>query len=93
MAQVQQSRSGYKYDLQDPEADMRDGELPVVAHVLATGLHRVANQIRLLITPNALRRCSQHQDPEDEKDAHPYLADDGGVRLDAPEVPITHLKW
>lgn len=81
MAEVHQSWSGHKYDLQDPEADVRDGELPVVAHVLTTGLQRVANQTRLFVTPNALRRRSQHQDPEDEKDAHPYFADDGGVRL------------
>uniref|UniRef100_A0A8B9KXA2 Uncharacterized protein n=1 Tax=Astyanax mexicanus TaxID=7994 RepID=A0A8B9KXA2_ASTMX len=69
MAQVDQGWSGDKDDLHHPEADVADGELPVVAHILTTGLH------------DALRSRPQDQDPEDEEDAHPYLPNHSGVGL------------
>uniref|UniRef100_A0A3B4CDE7 Uncharacterized protein n=1 Tax=Pygocentrus nattereri TaxID=42514 RepID=A0A3B4CDE7_PYGNA len=81
MAQVHQGWCGDKDDLHDPEANVADGKLPVITHILATRLQRIADQIRLLIAPYALCSCSQYEYPEDEEDAHPYLANDSRVGL------------
>uniref|UniRef100_A0A4W4EUG8 Uncharacterized protein n=1 Tax=Electrophorus electricus TaxID=8005 RepID=A0A4W4EUG8_ELEEL len=88
MTQVHQSRCGHKDDLHDPEADMRDGELPVVAHVLAAGRVGVADHFRALVPPHALDSCPQDEDPEDEEHGHPYLAND---RREKP--PVSHCLW
>uniref|UniRef100_A0A8C1HRD5 Uncharacterized protein n=1 Tax=Cyprinus carpio carpio TaxID=630221 RepID=A0A8C1HRD5_CYPCA len=79
--QVQERRRGHEDDLKHPQAHMRDGERFVIADILTTGLLSIALKVGSLVTPYVLRRCSQHQDPEDEEDAHPYLANDGGVGL------------
>uniref|UniRef100_A0A672S789 Uncharacterized protein n=1 Tax=Sinocyclocheilus grahami TaxID=75366 RepID=A0A672S789_SINGR len=73
MRQVQERRRGHEDDLKHPQAHVRDGERFVIADILTT---RLLSIVGLLVTPHVLRRCSQHQDPEDEEDAHPYLADD-----------------
>lgn len=82
MAQVDQGRRGHEEDLENPEADVRDGEGPVVADVLTTRLLSVAGEIALFIAPNAFSCCAQHHDPEQEEDTQPYFTDDRGVRLD-----------
>ncbi|KAJ0026782.1 hypothetical protein NQD34_017782, partial [Periophthalmus magnuspinnatus] len=46
-------------DLQDPEADVRDGEGLVIAHVLATGLLCVAHHVGLLIAPHLSKSNAQ----------------------------------
>lgn len=96
MAQVDQRRRGHEDDLQDPEADVRDGEDLVVADVLATGLLGVADKIRLLISPDTFGTCSQNHDPEQEEDAHPDLPNHSGVGLDffqqcGQKTPVSHL--
>ena len=82
VAQVHERGRGDEDDLEDPEANVRDGEDPVVADVLTTGLLSVAYEVRLLVAPDALSTCSQNHDPEQEQDAHPDLPDDRGVGLD-----------
>lgn len=79
MAQVDQRRRRHEDDLEDPEADVRNGEGPVVADVLATGLLSVADETRLFVPPNALGTRAQHHDPEQEEDAHPDFPDYRGV--------------
>ncbi|TNN49139.1 hypothetical protein EYF80_040681 [Liparis tanakae] len=96
VAQVDQRRRGHEDDLEHPEANVRDGEGPIVADVLATGLLRVAEEARLLVAPDALGAGAQNHDPEQEEHAHPDLADDRGVGLDLvqqarQESPVTHL--
>uniref|UniRef100_A0A8B9SUW6 Uncharacterized protein n=1 Tax=Anas platyrhynchos TaxID=8839 RepID=A0A8B9SUW6_ANAPL len=83
MAQVDQGWSGDKNDLQHPEADVRDGEGFVVAHIFAT---------RLL---NLLSSSPQHQYPEDKQHRQPNLADNRGVLLRVlqqppQKAPVTH---
>lgn len=82
VAQVDQCRRGDKDDLEDPEANVRDGEGPVVADVLATRLLCVTDETPLLVAPDALSSCTQNHDPEEEEDAHPDLPNDCGVGLD-----------
>ena len=66
---------------------MRDGEGPIVADVLATRLLGVADETRLLVTPDALGTGTQNHDPEQEEDAHPDLPNDCGVGLDLVQQP------
>uniref|UniRef100_A0A3B5QBW3 Uncharacterized protein n=1 Tax=Xiphophorus maculatus TaxID=8083 RepID=A0A3B5QBW3_XIPMA len=75
----EQGRRGDEDELQAPHADVRHGEEVVVAHVLATGLLRVARE---------------DGDAEDEEDGEPDLPEAGGVFVDAAqlgvECPPTH---
>lgn len=82
MTQVDQRRRGDEDDLQDPETDVGDGERPVVADVLATGLLSVADETGLLVAPDALSTRSQNQDSEQEEHTHPDLPDHRGMGLD-----------
>uniref|UniRef100_A0A8C6ULQ4 Uncharacterized protein n=1 Tax=Neogobius melanostomus TaxID=47308 RepID=A0A8C6ULQ4_9GOBI len=91
-----QRRRGHEDDLENPEADVRDGEGPVVADVLATGLFGVTDETRLFVAPHALRPSSQDHDAKQEQHAHPDLPDDRGVRLDLiqqsrQKAPVSHL--
>lgn len=82
VAQVHQRRCGHEDDLENPEANVRDGEGPVVADVLTTRLLCVTDEARLLVAPDALSTCTQDHDPEEEEDTHPDLPNDCGVGLD-----------
>lgn len=82
VAQIDQGWCGDKDNLEDPEANVRDGESPVVADVFATRLLSVAGEIRLLVTPDTLGTRTQNHDPEQEQDRHPDLPDDRRVGLD-----------
>ncbi|KAF7690503.1 hypothetical protein HF521_012307 [Silurus meridionalis] len=95
VAEIQQGGSGHEDDLHDPKADVGDGKLPVVANVLTTRCHGVTNQIRSLVSPHVLNSCTQNEDPEDEEDAHPDLANDSGVSLhfiqqSREKSPVSH---
>lgn len=82
MAQVDQRWRGDEDDLEDPEANVRDGEGPIVADVLTTRLLSVTDETRLLVAPDTLSTCTQNHDPEQKEDAHPDLPNNCGVGLD-----------
>lgn len=52
MGQVQERGYGHEYDLQDPEAHVRDWERFVVADIFTTRLLSVTTKGRLLVTPS-----------------------------------------
>uniref|UniRef100_A0A3B3ZU10 Uncharacterized protein n=1 Tax=Periophthalmus magnuspinnatus TaxID=409849 RepID=A0A3B3ZU10_9GOBI len=66
-----------KDELQSPQADVRDGEDVVVAHVATPGL-----RFFVFISPNPLSRYDEHHHPEDEDHGQPYAPKDGGVLVD-----------
>uniref|UniRef100_A0A8C6L8U9 Uncharacterized protein n=1 Tax=Nothobranchius furzeri TaxID=105023 RepID=A0A8C6L8U9_NOTFU len=70
---------GHEDDLQHPESDVRDGEGFIVADILTTRLLGVTGEVGLLVAPHLLGGSPQHQDPEDEEDSQPDLADDQEV--------------
>lgn len=98
MHSYQEGWRGHHDQLQSPEPDVRDGEVVVVAYILAARLERVADKIGLLISPHLL--CSHHEDhdAEDEEDREPDLSNAGGVFVDTPEdalecAPIHLVLW
>uniref|UniRef100_A0A3B3BZH5 Uncharacterized protein n=1 Tax=Oryzias melastigma TaxID=30732 RepID=A0A3B3BZH5_ORYME len=87
----------HKDDLQDPEADVGDGEGFVIADVFATRLLGVALKSRLLVAPGRLHSGTQNQDPKDEEHGQPDLPTRSRIGLDLVQqatqsTPITH-RW
>lgn len=66
----------------------------VIADVFASGLLRVAGEVRLLVAPDALSSQNQDGDAKDEQDGKPYLSQTGGMFVDAAQLgvesPPTH---
>ncbi|KAG7282572.1 hypothetical protein CRUP_018691, partial [Coryphaenoides rupestris] len=87
--QVYQGGSGHQKDLQHPVADVGHREHPVVARQGASWLDVVAKETGLLVRPHVIGRDAEHQDPEDQEDAHPDLAQHCGVGLDLIQHHIT----
>uniref|UniRef100_A0A803TU74 Uncharacterized protein n=1 Tax=Anolis carolinensis TaxID=28377 RepID=A0A803TU74_ANOCA len=77
--------------LQGPEADVGDGEVVVIADVLATGLLRVAGEGGLLVTPDALGRHHQHHDAEDEDHGKPDAPDGRGMAVHSDHDSVEAL--
>lgn len=95
VAQIHKAGGGDEDDLQDPEAEVGDGEGAVIAGILAARLLRVTGEARQLITPDPLCGCPQHQDAEDEEDGEPDLPHHCGVLLGilqqpAQQAPVPH---
>uniref|UniRef100_A0A8C4IZL4 Uncharacterized protein n=1 Tax=Dromaius novaehollandiae TaxID=8790 RepID=A0A8C4IZL4_DRONO len=74
MCQVQEGRYRHEYDLQNPEAYVRDGKGLVVADILTTRLLSVAPESRLFISPSRFNCCPQQQDSENKEDRQPYFS-------------------
>lgn len=96
MCQVQKGRYRHKYDLQNPEAYMGDGERLVIADILTTRLLSVAPESRLFISPSRFNCCPQEQDSENKEDRQPHFPSCSRIGLNlikkfSQGTPITHL--
>lgn len=60
-----QAWRAHQDDLEDPVADVRDGERLVVASLVAAGLHGVADEHDLLVFIHLLAHYPDYEDAED----------------------------
>uniref|UniRef100_A0A8C5RKN3 Uncharacterized protein n=1 Tax=Laticauda laticaudata TaxID=8630 RepID=A0A8C5RKN3_LATLA len=79
---------GHQDQLQCPEPDVRDGEVEIVADILAAGLLCVAGEGGLLITPDTLSSHHQHHDAEDEHHGEPDAANGSGMAVHSNDQGI-----
>lgn len=84
----QQGGGGDHDELQGPQADVGDREEVVVTHAVASRLLGVADEMRFLVAPHALRRHHQNQDPENEEDRQPNPPNAGGMSVHAADHGI-----
>uniref|UniRef100_A0A3Q2PIV7 Uncharacterized protein n=1 Tax=Fundulus heteroclitus TaxID=8078 RepID=A0A3Q2PIV7_FUNHE len=80
----QEGRCGHKDQLETPEANVGHWEELIIADVLA----RVAGEIGLLVSPDALRSYDQHHDSENEQHREPDLPQGGGVTVGADQLSV-----
>lgn len=88
MHRHQERGAGDEDELQGPQPYVGHGEEVVVADVVAPGLSRVAFEVFLFITPHLLCGHHKHQDPEEEHDREPHLAEDCGVFVHSTEEAL-----
>ena len=60
VTKVKQFWRGHRNNLKEPEANVRDREGKVVAHVLTAGLLSIADEVGLLISPHLERHDMTH---------------------------------
>ncbi|CAG5883601.1 unnamed protein product [Menidia menidia] len=80
--------AGDEDQLEGPESGVGDGEVMVVADVVAAGLEGVAVKVLLLVRPHLLAGHKNDQQPEDENDGQPDTAKRGGILVDPAEEPL-----
>lgn len=85
VAHHHQRRASDENELQGPQADVRDGEDAVVAHVGAARLGRVADKVLAVVAPHPLSRNHKHHHAENEDHGQPDASEHGGVLVDPAE--------
>jgi len=82
VAHVHDGGSGDHDDLEDPEADVREGGKRIVAHVVAARLLGVAGELGLLVRVDGLASDRREHDAEDDEHRQPHFPHEGGVLVD-----------
>jgi len=70
---------GAAANLKDPVSNVRERRERVVAHVLAAGLLRVADELALLVVVDGFPADGREHDAEDDEHRQPDLPHEGGV--------------
>lgn len=81
MSQVNPSGGGDEDDLKNPEADVGDGESPVLAQTLTAWWKCFADHIGLFISPYFVDPCHQYQQSKHKQDSQSNLPDNRRVGL------------
>ncbi|TNN67546.1 hypothetical protein EYF80_022219 [Liparis tanakae] len=82
VAHVHDGGGGDHDDLEDPEADVREGGEGIVAHVVAARLLGVAGELGLLVRVDGLASDRREHDAEDDEHRQPHFPHEGGVVVD-----------
>lgn len=84
----EERRAGDKDQLQSPESRVGDGEVVVVADIVATRLPGVAIKVLLLVTPDLFTGHQEDQESEDENDGEPDATERGRVLVHPAEEAL-----